>query len=138
MGPNGAGKSTLIKILAGVYRATSGEIRLGGRTVNSLVESQEVGFIHQELGLVEGLTIAENLTLGMPPKRILGPLLNKRAEREDAARALSRVGLDLHVDTPLSDLTAGEKTLVAVARVFDRGARILVVDETTSTLPPAD
>jgi ribose transport system ATP-binding protein len=67
-----------------------------------------------------------------------GPILNNRAEREDAAGALRRVGLDLHPDTPLSHLTAGEKTLVAVARVFDRGARILIVDETTSTLPPAD
>jgi ribose transport system ATP-binding protein len=138
MGPNGAGKSTLVKILAGVYRASSGEIRIGGQRVRSLAESQDVGFIHQDLGLVDGLTIAENISLGMPPKRLAGPILNKRAEREEAMRALSRVGLDRHVDTLLGDLTAGEKTLVAVARVFDRGARILVIDETTSTLPPSD
>jgi ribose transport system ATP-binding protein len=138
MGPNGAGKSTFVKILAGVYRASSGEIRIGGRAVRSLAESPDVGFIHQDLGLVDGLTIAENFSLGTPPKRLAGPILNKRAEREEATRALSRVGLDRHVDTLLKDLTAGEKTLVAVARVFNRGARILVIDETTSTLPPAE
>src|SRR5882672_9019332 len=64
MGPNGAGKSTLIKILAGVYEASAGEIRLGGRTYKSLADHPEVGFIHQDLGLVDGLSIADNLSLG--------------------------------------------------------------------------
>jgi ribose transport system ATP-binding protein len=138
MGPNGAGKSTLIKILDGVYEASGGEIRLGGRVVRSLAESSDVGFIHQDLGLVDGLTISENLSLGQPPRRLAGPILNKRIERQEAERAVRRIGLDVPVDTLLVDLTPGEKTLVAVARVFDRGAKILVVDETTSTLPPAD
>jgi ribose transport system ATP-binding protein len=138
MGPNGAGKSTLIKILAGVYQASGGEVRLGGEVVRSLGDSHDVAFIHQDLGLVDGLTIAENLGLGVPPKRLFGPILNLRAEREAAERALSLVGLEMSAETLLADLTAGEKTLVAVARVMDRGARILVIDETTSTLPPAD
>jgi ribose transport system ATP-binding protein len=138
MGPNGAGKSTLIKILAGVYTASSGKIRVGGEVIRSLADSSDVGFIHQDLGLVDGLTIAENLSLGVPPTRLVGPILNKRAERQNAQRVLSRAGLNMHVDTMLGDLTAGEKTLVAVARVFDRGARILVLDETTSTLPPRE
>jgi ribose transport system ATP-binding protein len=138
IGPNGAGKSTLIKILAGVYQASSGEIRLGGRVVRSLAESPEVGFIHQDLALVDGLSIVENLCLGTPPKRRIGPLLNKGAERRGAEQALNRVGLDLPVDVLLSDLTPAEKTLVAVARAMDRGARILVIDEATSTLSPAD
>jgi ribose transport system ATP-binding protein len=138
MGPNGAGKSTLIKILAGVYEASSGEIRLGGKAVRSLEASQDVAFIHQDLGLVDLLTIAENLSLGVPAKKRLGLILDKKAERTDALRALGKVGLNMPVDTLVGDLTAGEKTLVAVARVFDRGARILVIDETTSTLPPSD
>jgi ribose transport system ATP-binding protein len=138
MGPNGAGKSTLIKILAGVYEASAGEIRLGGRPVHSLADHPEIGFIHQDLGLVDGLSIADNLSLGTPPRRRVGPILDKGAERRAAERALRRIGLDLPVDTLLSDLTPGEKTLVAVARVMDRGARILVVDEATSTLAPAD
>jgi ribose transport system ATP-binding protein len=138
MGPNGAGKSTLIKILAGVYQASGGEIRLGGRTVTSLEDSEDVAFIHQDLGLVDALTIAENFALGNPPLRLFGPILNKRAERESAARALELVGLNLSVDALLSDLTPGQKTLVAVARAMDRGARILIVDEATSTLSPRD
>ncbi|RHW23785.1 sugar ABC transporter ATP-binding protein [Nocardioides immobilis] len=138
MGPNGAGKSTLIKILAGVYQASSGQIRLGGRTLTSLGDTEDVAFIHQDLGLVDALTIAENFALGNPPQRLFGPILNKRAERTSAARALGLVGLDLSVDTLLSDLTPGQKTLVAVARAMDRGARILIVDEATSTLPPRD
>ncbi|MDT3444673.1 sugar ABC transporter ATP-binding protein [Pseudofrankia sp. BMG5.37] len=138
MGPNGAGKSTLIKILAGVYEATSGEIRLGGKPVRSLASSSDVGFIHQDLGLIDGLTISDNLSLAQPPKRRLGPVLDKRAERAEAAQALRLVGLSMSVDTYLSDLTPGEKTLVAVARVMGRGANILVIDETTSALPPAD
>ena len=138
MGPNGAGKSTLLKILAGVYSATSGEIRLGARSVPSLGGNPGVGFIHQDLGLAEGLTIAENMSLGAPPKRLVGPILNKRAEREEATRALTRVGLARDVNTMLSELTAGEKALVAIARLFGRGAQILIVDETTSTLSPPE
>jgi ribose transport system ATP-binding protein len=138
MGPNGAGKSTLIKILAGVYSASSGNIRVGGEVIRSLADSSDVGFIHQDLGLVDGLTIAENLSLGAPPMKLLGPILNRRVERQNAKKILSQAGLNMHVDTMLGDLTAGEKTLVAVARVFDRGARILVLDETTSTLPPRE
>jgi ribose transport system ATP-binding protein len=138
MGPNGAGKSTLIKILAGVYERTSGQITLGGRPVASLADSPNVGFIHQDLGLVDALTIAENFALTRPPQRLFGPILDKRTEGETAARALQLVGLDLPVETLLADLTPGQKTLVAVARVMDSGARILVVDEATSTLPPSD
>jgi ribose transport system ATP-binding protein len=138
IGPNGAGKSTLIKILAGVYEPSSGEIRLGGRAIRSLDGHPEAGFIHQDLGLVDALTIAENLCLGTAPKKRFGPILDKRAERRAAEQALSRIGLDLPVDTLLSNLSPAEKTLVAVARVMDRGARLLVVDEATSNLSPVD
>jgi ribose transport system ATP-binding protein len=138
MGPNGAGKSTLIKILDGVYKADSGEIAYGEQSVRSLADLTEVGFIHQDLGLVESLTIMENLRLGQDPLRMIGPILHHRREREAARRAIARVHLERPVDTLVGDLSAGEKTLVAVARLLDRGARVLFVDEATSTLPPAD
>jgi ribose transport system ATP-binding protein len=138
IGPNGAGKSTFIKILAGVYEASSGEIRLGGRAIRSLDGHPEAGFIHQDLGLVDALTITENLCLGTAPRKRFGPILDKAAERRAAEQALSRIGLELPVDTLLSSLTPAEKTLVAVARVMDRGARLLVVDEATSNLSPVD
>ena len=138
MGPNGAGKSTLIKILDGVYSADAGEIRYGDRAVGSLAELGEIGFIHQDLGLVEDLSIVDNLRLGQPPLRLAGPLLDRRRERAVARVALDRVDLDRPVDTLVADLSPGEKALVAVARLLDRGARVLFVDEATSTLPAAD
>ena len=138
MGPNGAGKSTLVKILDGIYTASSGEIRLGGQRVTSLGGRSEVGFIHQDLGLVEELSIVDNLRLGDRPLRLAGPILNRRAERAAAERALALVELDQPPDTLVADLAPGEKTLVAIARVLDRGAKIVFVDEATSTLPPTE
>ncbi|PTL60037.1 ATP-binding cassette domain-containing protein [Paraconexibacter algicola] len=138
MGPNGAGKSTLIKILGGVYQRSAGEITYAGEAVRSLAERPEVGFIHQDLGLVDALPIVDNLRLGEAPMRRLGPLLDRGRERRAAEAALARVELDRPVTTLVGDLSPGEKTLVAVARLLDRGARVLFIDETTSTLPPGD
>lgn len=138
MGPNGAGKSTLIKILDGLYSADEGTIRLDDEVVKNLGTRSECGFIHQDLGLIEAMTICENLRLGQQPMTLAGPILNLKKERESAAEAIARVGLERDVDTPISALSPGEKTLVAVARTLDRGARIVFVDEATSTLPAAD
>lgn len=138
MGPNGAGKSTLIKILDGLYSADEGAIRLDEEVVRNLGSRRECGFIHQDLGLVEEMSICENLRLGQRPMKLAGPILNLKREREAAAGAIARVGLDRDVETPVSALSPGEKTLVAVARTLDRGARIVFVDEATSTLPAAD
>jgi ribose transport system ATP-binding protein len=138
MGPNGAGKSTLIKILGGVYERSSGEVLYAGQSVRSLAERPEVGFIHQDLGLIEDLSIVDNLRLGEEPMRLVGPILNASRERAAAEKALEAVALDQSVDSLISELSPGEKTLVAVARLLDRGARVLFIDEATSTLPPAD
>jgi ribose transport system ATP-binding protein len=138
MGPNGAGKSTLIKILGGVHTRTAGEISFGGESVRSLADRPAVGFVHQDLGLVDDLTIADNLRLGERPMRLFGPLLDRRRERKAAEAALTRVRLERSVETLVGELSPGEKTLVAVARLLDRGAHVLFIDEATSTLPPTD
>jgi ribose transport system ATP-binding protein len=138
MGPNGAGKSTLIKILDGVYTRSSGELTFDGRPVASLAETSTVGFVHQDLGLIDGLSVYENLRLGEKPVRWVGPILNRARERQMAKEALDLVGLDVPVDAPVGALSPGEKTLVAVARLLARGATTLIVDEATSTLPPPD
>src|SRR3954471_10901043 len=138
MGPNGAGKSTLIKILGGVYSRTSGEISYGGRPVANLGDLQEVGFIHQDLGLVDDLTIVDNLRLGEQPMLHFGRLIDRARERDAARLALARVELDRDPDTLVGELSPAEKALVAIARLLDRGARVLFIDEATSTLPPAE
>jgi ribose transport system ATP-binding protein len=138
MGPNGAGKSTLVKILDGVYSPDSGEIRLFGKPVRSLGGRGDVGFIHQDLGLIDDLTIAENMRLGQPTVRLAGPILAHGRERAMARDALSRVSLDLDPGLLVGELSPGEKTLVAIARALQHGARLLIVDEATSTLSPRD
>ncbi|MFB9740062.1 ATP-binding cassette domain-containing protein [Pseudonocardia sulfidoxydans] len=138
MGPNGAGKSTLIKILDGVHAADEGAIEFRGRPVGSFTTLPEVGFVHQDLGIVDDLTVVENLRLGLPPLRRAGPLLDLGAERGAASEALRRVALDVPLDLPARELSAGEKALLAVARLLSTGARFLVIDEATSTLPPND
>lgn len=138
MGPNGAGKSTLIKILAGVHGPDSGSITFDGAPVAHLGNRDDVGFVHQDLGLIDNLSVLDNLRLGMPPIRAVGPILNRRSEREAAEAALSRVGLEVPLNRLVGSLSPGEKALVAVARLLDLGARLIIVDEATSTLPPPD
>jgi ribose transport system ATP-binding protein len=138
VGPNGAGKSTLIKILDGVYSRDAGSIEFEGNPVRSLGDHANVAFIHQDLGLIDDLSIAANLQLGQPPRRTFGPFLHFSAEREYAMTALRSVGLSCPVTRLVGELSPGEKTLVAIARAMSVGANVLFVDEATSTLPLAE
>lgn len=138
MGPNGAGKSTLIKILSGVHDADAGQIELFGRPIRNLAGRPEIGFVHQDLGLVDSMSVLDNLRLGAPPLRLLGPLLNRAKESSSGQAALDRVDLAVGLGDLVGSLSAGEKALLAVARLLSLGARIIVVDETTSTLPPKE
>ena len=141
-GENGAGKSTLIKILCGVYPAGSygGEVRLRGKTVcfRGLPGSaaQGIALIAQELALVPGLSVAENLLLGREPRRF--GLVRWAEVRDAARRALDRVGLAIPVETPVRELGVGQQQLVEIARALMKDAAILVLDEPTAALPEAD
>jgi ribose transport system ATP-binding protein len=138
MGPNGAGKSTLIKILSGVHGPDNGVISLFGRPVKSLAGRSEIGFVHQDLGLVDSMSVMDNLRLGAPPLRLIGPILHRGRELSAAKSALERVELDISLTAEVGSLSPGEKAMLAVARLLNRGARLVVVDETTSTLPPKE
>jgi ribose transport system ATP-binding protein len=128
VGPNGAGKSTLIKILDGVYAPDSGTFTAG-----------RVGVVHQDLALIDSLTVTENLRLGQPPLRSVPPLLSAVRERDFCREALRAVGLgDELAHRSVERLSLGERTLVAIARTLARGAELIVVDEATSTLPPRE
>jgi ribose transport system ATP-binding protein len=138
LGQNGAGKSTLIKILAGVYAADAGEIRFAGRPVDPAAEKLPIAFIHQELGLVEWMTVAENVALlkGYPRSRL--GLISWRQLRQAAADALSIMGSDLDPNVRVTGLPAAERSLVAIGRALALKANILVLDEPTAALPEAD
>ena len=138
LGQNGAGKSTLIKVLAGVYPPDSGEVLLDGRPVRPGFDRLPISFIHQDLGLVEWMTIAENVAIQAGYPRTQFGLISWRRTHEEAARALAIMGSDLDPATPVAALPAAERSLVAIGRALAVKSDILVLDEPTAALPEAD
>ncbi|MBF0785042.1 sugar ABC transporter ATP-binding protein [Muribacter muris] len=142
LGENGAGKSTLIKILAGIYTCDSGEICFHDQKIQSALAIEKGGkkpiaFIHQDLGLIEWMTIAENMAFVMGFPRRWG-LIDWKKIREQAQRALDFVGIELSAQTRVFDLSRTEKALLAIARAIAVNAEILVLDEPTASLPADD
>jgi ribose transport system ATP-binding protein len=136
LGENGAGKSTLMNILGGVVLPQSGRIVVDGNvtSIHSPLAAQEHGiaFIHQELTLVNDLTVYENLFLGNEPKRH-GLLDRERMHRESKA-ILAKMCIDLDPNVLVSELDASYKQIVEIARALLRNARILIMDEPTTSL----
>ncbi len=140
VGENGAGKSTLMKILAGIYQPDAGAILLNGREVafHNVAEAMAAGIslIHQELNLAENLGVAANIFLGREKTRA-GPLrwLDRRAMTAEAIVFMERVGLPADLVTvAVSQLAPGQKQLVEIARALAMNARVLIMDEPTSSL----
>ncbi|SOR83503.1 Ribose import ATP-binding protein RbsA [Streptomyces chartreusis NRRL 3882] len=137
LGPNGAGKSTLIKVLAGVHPADAGQITVDGLPLGSPAASRSMSFIHQDLGLVEWMTVAENIALTNGYARRTG-LISWRRTRERCVDALRIVAGHLDPDAPVSGLAPAERSLVAIARALATRAKLIVLDEPTARLPAAD
>ncbi|HKD76234.1 MAG TPA: ATP-binding cassette domain-containing protein, partial [Ktedonobacterales bacterium] len=141
VGENGAGKSTLMKIVAGVHVDYRGEMRLDGQLVRFTsprdARAAGIGMVHQELSAVRGLSVAENVHLGIQPVNRFG-LVNWRAIRRGAAEHLQRFGIDLDPGMPMGALPLGLQQLVEIARVLFSGARIVILDEPTSALSPPE
>ena len=139
LGGNGAGKSTLIKILAGVERADNGTIAIDGRSLTARHTPREVflagvRFVHQDLGLFDELSIAENVALEAGYARRGG--LIDFAETERYVRdKLAQMDAGLEPNTRVGDLSQAEKVIVAITRALDADARIVVLDEVTASLP---
>ncbi|MEQ1944815.1 ATP-binding cassette domain-containing protein [Mesorhizobium sp. VNQ89] len=141
-GDNGAGKTTLIKAISGVYRPTSGEVRLKGETVEfgTPQEARDKGIetIYQDLALADNLTIGGNIFLGREPmRRAFGflPVLDRK-KMADAARKTMAM-LDFHVsrtEAPVSNFSGGQRQAVAIGRAVYWDAQILIMDEPTAAL----
>ncbi|MCU1409290.1 MAG: transporter [Microbacteriaceae bacterium] len=140
-GQNGAGKSTLVKILSGAETSDGGSIFLDGDLTRfrEPMDAQNAGIhtIYQELSLVPSLSVAENIFLGQLPKRA-GSVVNWREMQDKAREALARVGFDLDVRLPVSSYSVAEQQAVELAKALHKDARVLLLDEPTSTLPLPD
>lgn len=141
IGENGAGKSTLGKILAGVHQSDGGEIRLDGRVIHPAdpLAARRLGIamVHQELAFCPNLSVAENLCLGDLPQNSAG-WVDRAALRARARAMLAKVGSAADPDTPIGLLSTAEEQLVQIAAAAGTGARVIVMDEPTSSLSAAE
>jgi ribose transport system ATP-binding protein len=143
MGENGAGKSTLMKVLGGAYHPDAGSILVDGRAamLRSVRDARRLGIalLHQELMLARNLDIAANIFLGneAPAPRLLAPVQRAELTRRTAA-LLARVGLRMPPQTPVAALTTGQMQMVEIAKALSLDARIIVMDEPTSSLTAAE
>ncbi|MFA9465651.1 MAG: sugar ABC transporter ATP-binding protein [Velocimicrobium sp.] len=137
VGENGAGKSTLIKIIASIYKPTSGEVLLDGKVCNfknpkDALDSG-IAVIEQETAIAPHLTVAENIYLGCEPRKAKGILDRKKME-SDAQEVLSEMGLEIDAHTLCATLSAAQLQLVEIAKVISKHAKVVVLDEPTSSL----
>ena len=141
VGENGAGKSTLMKIIAGVYDAFEGEMRLDGKAVRfgapRDARAAGIAMVHQELATVPTVSVAENVFMGAPPLNRFG-FVDWRAMRRNARTQLQSLGIDIDPATPMGSLPLGLQQLVELSRVLFSGARIIILDEPTSALSPPE
>jgi len=141
VGENGAGKSTLIKVLTGVYRPDGGELRYRGEPVSfaNPLQAQRSGIstIYQEVNLVPMMSVARNLLLGREPRNRLG-VIDTGEMNAQAERMLAEYGVRTDVRRPLRSLGVGAQQMVALARAVSIDARVIVMDEPTSSLEPRE
>jgi len=142
MGENGAGKSTLMKILAGVYTRDSGEMLYDGKPVDftSPREAQAagIGIIHQELQLMNHLTVAQNMFISREPRGRLGLFLDEDKLNAQAREILARMHVNLDPRTVVESLTVASQQMVEIAKALSFDSRVLIMDEPTSALNDAE
>ncbi len=140
LGENGAGKSTLMKILYGLYQPTEGEIFLNGKPIkiHSPTDSMNygIGMIHQHFMLVDNMTVAENVALGLPSSK--GIRLDLDVVSARIQELAAKYGLQVDPDAVISRLAVGQRQRVEIVKALYRGAALLVLDEPTAVLTPQE
>ena len=138
LGENGSGKTTLMNMLSGIYFPDEGEIRVNGKTVTirSPKDSFElgIGMIHQHFKLINILTAAENIILGLPGKE----KLNMKQVEKEIRELTEQYGFDLNPSQKIYDMSVSQKQTVEIVKVLYRGADILILDEPTAVLTPQE
>jgi len=136
MGENGAGKSTLMKCLFGIYRQDSGEFELAGKTFNFTDPKHAlehgVSMVHQELNQVVQRSISDNIWLGRYPQK--GLFVDEKKMRADTLALFKKINIHLDPDTPLNRLSVSQRQMVEIAKAISYEAKIIVLDEPTSSL----
>lgn len=137
MGENGAGKSTLMKVLCGIHKRNAGEIILFGNPVDfsNIKESQDAGIsiIHQELNMMNHLTVAQNIYIGREPMKS-GIYIDDKKMEEDAKKLFEKINVDIDPSAKVGSLTVGKQQMVEIAKAVSHDSKILILDEPTAAL----
>lgn len=138
MGENGAGKSTLMKILSGVYQKDEGKVFIDGveAHIKGIKSAEEYGvtIIHQEMSVLNNLTVAENIFLGNEKFHKFTGKINKKELVERSKLFLDQIGANINPNTLVSSLNVGEKQMVEIAKALTKNARVIIMDEPTTAL----
>ena len=140
MGANGAGKSTLMNVLSGSITADSGEVFIDGKKVeiNNIRDAEKLGIvmIHQELNLMDDLSIAQNIFINNEPLK--GLFIDDEKMIEDSKKLLHKVGLNVDPRTLVKDLSVGKRQMVEIAKALSKKSRVLILDEPTAALSASE
>ncbi len=141
MGENGAGKSTLMKILSGIYQRDGGDLMIEGKSVSPTTprEAQDlgIGIIHQELSLMNDLTVAQNIFIGREPRKSFGRL-DEAALNEKTAEIFASMNLNLDPKALVGSLTIAKQQMVEIAKALSFRSKVLIMDEPTAALNDAE
>ncbi len=144
VGENGAGKSTLIKVISGVFKPDSGEVFFEGKQYSDLTPQDAIGIgistVHQELKMVESLSVAENIFLGHPrlKKSMIGKTVNWKEMRKEAKTLVDSLGIKIDVEKKVEELSVAQKQIVEICKALKRDAKLIIMDEPSATLTDSE
>lgn len=138
LGANGAGKSTLIRVLANVHAADGGDLLWHGQPISGADLSGRIAIVHQDLGLIDFMSVGENMAMGYGYPRRANRLIDWKAVDAKASAVLADLDAPLPLHTAISALSPAERSIVAIARAVSRDVELLILDEPSASLPEAD